>query len=63
MRLTLAFVSMIAAFLASATASQAADYTVDPTHSHVLFTIDHLGFAKMVGLIWRLQWKHQLRCQ
>jgi polyisoprenoid-binding protein YceI len=51
MRLTLAFVSMIAAFLASATASQAADYTVDPTHSHVLFTIDHLGFAKMVGLL------------
>jgi polyisoprenoid-binding protein YceI len=41
---------MIAAFLASAAASQAADYTVDPTHSHVLFTIDHLGFAKMVGL-------------
>jgi len=41
---------MIAAFLASATASKAADYTIDPTHSHVLFTIDHLGFAKMVGL-------------
>jgi polyisoprenoid-binding protein YceI len=41
MRLTLAFVSMIAAFLASATASRAADYAVDPTHSHVLFTIDH----------------------
>src|SRR6185437_6085844 len=50
MRLTLAFVSMIAAFLAGATASEAADYTIDPTHSHVLFTIDHLGFAKMVGL-------------
>ena len=50
MRLTLASVSMIAAFLASATASKAADYTIDPTHSHVLFTIDHLGFAKMVGL-------------
>jgi polyisoprenoid-binding protein YceI len=48
MRLTLAFVSMIAAFLAGATASEAADYTIDPTHSHVLFTIDHLGFAKMV---------------
>jgi polyisoprenoid-binding protein YceI len=47
MRLTLASVSMIAAFLASATASEAADYTIDPTHSHVLFTIDHLGFAKM----------------
>ena len=39
MRLTLASVSMIAAFLASATASEAADYTIDPTHSHVLFTI------------------------
>jgi polyisoprenoid-binding protein YceI len=50
MRLTLASVSMIAAFLASATASEAADYTIDPTHSHVLFTIDHLGFAKIVGL-------------
>jgi polyisoprenoid-binding protein YceI len=50
MRLTLASVSMIAACLASATASEAADYTIDPTHSHVLFTIDHLGFAKIVGL-------------
>ena len=46
MRRTLAFISMIAAFLASATASQAADYTIDPTHSHVLFTIDHLGFCE-----------------
>ena len=50
MRRTLAFVSAIAALLASETASEAADYTMDPTHSHVLFTIDHLGFAKMVGL-------------
>jgi polyisoprenoid-binding protein YceI len=50
MRRTLAFVSMIATLLASATAGRAADYTIDPTHSHILFTIDHLGFAKMVGL-------------
>jgi polyisoprenoid-binding protein YceI len=50
MRRTFASVSVIAAFLASATAGQAADYAIDPTHSHILFTIDHLGFAKMVGL-------------
>ena len=43
-------VSAIAALLVSATVSQAADYTIDPTHSHILFMIDHLGFAKMVGL-------------
>jgi polyisoprenoid-binding protein YceI len=50
MNRTLAAVSMIAALLASATASRAADYTIDPTHSHILFTIDHLGFAKIDGL-------------
>ena len=50
MRRTLAAISTIAALLASATAGQAADYTIDPTHSHILFTIDHLGFAKIVGL-------------
>ena len=50
MRRTLAAVSTIAALLASATSGRAADYTIDPTHSHILFTIDHLGFAKMVGL-------------
>jgi polyisoprenoid-binding protein YceI len=50
MRRTLASVSVIAALLAGATTGEAADYTIDPTHSHVLFTIDHLGFAKMVGL-------------
>ena len=50
MRLTLASVSMITALLTSVTAGQAADYAIDPTHSHILFTIDHLGFAKIVGL-------------
>jgi polyisoprenoid-binding protein YceI len=50
MRRTLASVSMIAALLGSATAGRAAEYTIDPTHSHILFMIDHLGFAKIVGL-------------
>jgi polyisoprenoid-binding protein YceI len=50
MRRTLILVSMTTALLAGAATSKAADYTIDPTHSHVLFTIDHLGFAKMVGL-------------
>jgi polyisoprenoid-binding protein YceI len=50
MRRTLASMSMIAALLGSATAGRAADYTIDPTHSHILFMIDHLGFAKIVGL-------------
>ena len=50
MRRTLASLSVMAALLAGATTGEAADYTIDPTHSHVLFTIDHLGFARMVGL-------------
>jgi len=50
MRRTLASLSMIAALLASATPGRATDYTIDPAHSHILFTIDHLGFAKIVGL-------------
>jgi polyisoprenoid-binding protein YceI len=50
MRRTLSALSTIATLLVSATAAQAADYTIDPTHSHILFMIDHLGFAKIVGL-------------
>ena len=42
MRRTIAFASIITALLGSATAGRAADYTIDPTHSHILFTIDHL---------------------
>lgn len=30
--------------------ARAADYAIDLSHSHVLFMVDHLGFAKMVGL-------------
>jgi polyisoprenoid-binding protein YceI len=50
MRRTLSALSTIATLLASALCVQAADYTIDPTHSHILFMIDHLGFAKIVGL-------------
>jgi polyisoprenoid-binding protein YceI len=50
MRRMLASASMIVSLLASATGGWAADYVIDPTHSHILFMIDHLGFAKMVGL-------------
>ena len=50
MRRTLSALSTIATLLAGATSAQAADYTIDPTHSHILFMIDHLGFAKIVGL-------------
>lgn len=32
------------------TPSRAADYKIDPNHTHVLFLVDHLGFSKMVGL-------------
>ena len=38
------------AFFWLSTASRAADYKIDPNHTHVLFLVDHLGFSKMVGL-------------
>jgi polyisoprenoid-binding protein YceI len=40
----------IVTLLVGATSAVAADYTIDLTHSHILFMVDHLGFAKMVGL-------------
>lgn len=46
----LAAASTIVTLLAGPTTALAADYTIDLTHSHVLFMVDHLGFAKMVGL-------------
>jgi polyisoprenoid-binding protein YceI len=45
----------MAALLAGATTGEAADYTIDPTHSHILFSIDHLGFVRMVGLFSELR--------
>jgi polyisoprenoid-binding protein YceI len=40
----------IVMLLAGTAAAVAADYVIDLTHSHVLFMVDHLGLAKMVGL-------------
>jgi len=39
-----------AAALFAAAPARAADYTIDPSHTHVLFLVDHLGFSKMIGL-------------
>ena len=34
----------------SLTPAFAADYKIDPNHTHVLFLVDHLGFSKMIGV-------------
>jgi|BEDMetMinimDraft_2_1075160.scaffolds.fasta_scaffold01472_4 polyisoprenoid-binding protein YceI len=44
-----AVLAAFCAFLGFARA-EAAQYQIDPTHTHILFMVDHLGFAKMVGL-------------
>ena len=46
--------------LGASTAAVAADYIIDLTHSHVLFMVDHLGFAKMVGLFTNFSGKFSL---
>jgi len=40
----------VVTLLLGITSAVAADYTIDLTHSHILFMVDHVGFAKMVGL-------------
>ncbi len=45
---TFAFASL--AFGAAAPALAASEYKIDPSHTHVLFLVDHLGFSKMIGL-------------
>ncbi len=47
---TLATLLAAAAIASSATASQAAEYRIDPAHSFVQFKISHLGFSWMVGV-------------
>jgi polyisoprenoid-binding protein YceI len=42
-------IATIATFVA-VSQSTAADYKIDPSHTHVLFLVDHLGFSKMIGL-------------
>ena len=50
MKRILAATWTIVMLLAGTAAAVAADYVIDLTHSHILFMVDHLGFAKMVGL-------------
>ncbi|MGO9004490.1 MAG: YceI family protein [Beijerinckiaceae bacterium] len=50
MRLKLIAAAAAAALLGLAAPSRAADYKLDPAHTHVLFLVDHLGFSKMTGL-------------
>lgn len=38
------------ASFALATPALAADYKIDPSHTHVLFSVEHLGFSHMMGL-------------
>lgn len=53
MRRMLFAATAAAALLAAApfaAPARAADYTIDPTHTHILFTVNHLGFSNMIGL-------------
>jgi polyisoprenoid-binding protein YceI len=50
MRLPSLTAIVVLAGLVVASPSSAADYKIDPNHTHILFFVDHLGFAKMIGL-------------
>lgn len=46
----IAFVLIVSlAFCRLATAQPAERYVIDPEHSNIVFLIDHLGFARMIG--------------
>jgi polyisoprenoid-binding protein YceI len=40
----------LSAGLQGATSASAADYTIDPSHTHILFMVNHLGLSNMIGL-------------
>ena len=40
----------LSAGLQGATSARAADYTIDPSHTHILFMVNHLGLSNMIGL-------------
>ena len=44
------FAAALAASLVGLAPAKAADYTIDPSHTHVLFMVNHLGFSNMIGL-------------
>jgi polyisoprenoid-binding protein YceI len=50
MRSFLSATGLSIGLLACAPMAQAAEYKIDPSHTHVLFMVDHLGYSKMIGL-------------
>jgi polyisoprenoid-binding protein YceI len=40
----------LSAGLQGAVSARAADYTIDPSHTHILFMVNHLGLSNMIGL-------------
>jgi len=50
MRIPSLTVVVALAGLVVASPSSAADYKIDPNHTHILFLVDHLGFSKIIGL-------------
>jgi polyisoprenoid-binding protein YceI len=50
MRNILLVSTLCVANLGATLRADAADYEIDPSHTHILFMVDHLGFSKMVGL-------------
>ena len=49
MRSRLFAAALALSLVGAAPLAQAADYKIDPAHTHVLFLVDHLGFSKMIG--------------
>ncbi len=50
MRSHIPFAYASLAILGAAAPAVAADYKIDPNHTHVLFLVNHLGFSNMIGL-------------
>jgi polyisoprenoid-binding protein YceI len=48
--MTSRLVFALLAFSALAAPAFAADYTIDPDHTHVAFKIDHVGFSHVLGV-------------
>ncbi|MCV3272320.1 YceI family protein [Roseobacter sinensis] len=53
-RIFLAIVAMLGA-VSSAARADMAQYTLDPTHTAVYFTVDHIGFAKTLGIFTEIE--------
>ncbi len=43
------FAAASVASLAAVTAEAADTFVIDPVHTNILFIVDHLGYARMIG--------------